>query len=220
MGSRGASIAQLQAEAESLGCPDQPCPQCKSERGFRQHDCRSRHVLAIVVGFVVPFMICLKRWKCCSCGTSFTRYPEFLVPYKRYVLAAVAALSEQYLNEPETSYRDVVQPEGMALGYAGNKDSAIDERQLSHTTLWRWITWLGSMPGLTNQAVDLLRQRDPGFDLHRAVSPIFPGKYRSVKRRGTLEQVAELIRTGRRFAEHFSRRVFPTLCNSALVAPG
>jgi transposase len=220
MGSQRHVIAQWQSEAKSLGCPDQPCPRCQSEEGFRQHHRRLRHVLAIAAGFVVPFVICLKRWKCCSCGATFTHYPDFLVPYKRYVLPAIVALSEQYVTAPEATYRDVIQPEGMALGYAENEDGAIDERQLSHTTPWHWLTWLGGMTRLTDQAVDLLRQKDPDFELHRAVRPIFPGKYRSMKRKKILERAAELLRTGRRFAELFLRFIFPPLCNSVSAAPG
>lgn len=214
------SIAQLQAEAKSLGCPEQACPRCKSEGVFRRHDSRTRQVLTVMGSFIVGFEICLKRWRCSSCKASFTHYPEFLVPYKRYVLSVMLGLGELYVTEPELSYRDAVQPGGIALGYTENGDGTIDERQTSHTTVWHWLTWLGCMAELTNQGVDLLRQKDPGFELHRAVTPIFPGKYRSAKRRGILERAAALVRTGRRFTDVFSRRIFPRLCNSALVAPG
>lgn len=214
------SIAQLQAEAKSLECPKQPCPRCKSEGAFRRHDCRLRQVLTVMAGFVVAFEIGLKRWRCCTCKATFTHYPEFLVPYKRYVLSVMLGLGELYVTEPELSYRDAVRPEGIALGYAENEDGSIDERQTSHTTVWHWLTWLGDMTGLMNQGVYLLRQKDPGFELHRAGRPIFPGKYRSAKRRGILEQAAALLRTERCFMEAFSRRIFPRLCNSALVASG
>lgn len=214
------SIAQMQAEAKSLGCPNQGCPRCKADGGFRRHDCRSRQVLAIVAGFVVTCVICLKRWKCCSCEATFTHYPEFLVPYKRHLLSTVLAMGEVYVTDPEASYRDVVQPEEMPLGYAEEEDGTIDERQMSHTTLWHWLTWLGNLTALADQAADLLRQKDPGFELHRAVTPVFPGKYRGMERRCILEQAAALMRTGRQFMRLFSRRIFPTLCNNALFAPG
>jgi hypothetical protein len=177
-------------------------------------------VLALRLPFVEPFVIYLKRWKCCFCGATFTHYPEFLVPYKRYTVGTILELSERYEAEPETSYRKVVKPEGMALGYAENKDGTIDERQMSHTTLWHWLSWLGGLTGLCDRAVDLLRQKDPGFELHRAVRPIFPGHYRSAARRRILEQAAALIRIAHCFEQLFSRRIFPTLCNSRPLVPG
>jgi len=177
-------------------------------------------MLAILLGFVAPFVIYLKRWRCRSCGVTFTHYPKFLLPYKRYAAPVIMTMSEQYVIEPEATYREVVQPEETPLGYAEKEGGTIDERQLSHTTLWHWLSWLGSKTGLTNQALDLLRQKDPGFELHRLARPMFPGKYRSAKRRNVLERAAELIRIGRRFAELFSKRIFPRLGNRALVASG
>ena len=215
-------IAQMQANAKSLGSPDQACPCCKHEWKFQQHDCRLRQVLGVVGGFVVSFAIYLKRWRCCTCQKTYTHYPDFLVPYKRYVVSTIVELGELYVTEPELSYRDTVKPEGVALGYAENKDGTINERQMNHSTLWHWVTWLGSgsLMSLGDQAANLLRQKDPGFELHREMMPILPDKYRSAKRRGILEQAAAFLRFGQQFTQFFSRCIFPQLCNSARLVPG
>lgn len=221
MGSEeGGIIQRLTAAAKKLGRPEGECPCCKAESGFKRHDERRRQVLVPEGSFVLTCWIILVRWKCSSCGTTFTHYPEFLVPCKRYVLCMVLKLSERYVAQPETSYREVVAPGGMPCGYAERPDGSIDERQLSHTTLWHWLTWLGGLTALSDQATDLLRQKDPGFELHRTVTPIAAAKHRSSERRNLLEQGASLLRTAAEFTRHFSRRIFPTLCNSARARPG
>jgi len=215
------TIQPLVDAAKRLGCPEMGCPSCKAAAGcFRRHDSRQRQVLVLVEGFVLTCVIVLIRWKCSSCHLTFTHYPEFLIPYKRYVLSTVLAMSERYVSEPAASYREVVAPQGEAVGYAEGQDGGIDERQLSHTTLWYWLSWLGGLGTLADRAANLLRQKDPGFELHRAVAPIEPTKYRSTKRRDTLEQTASLLRTGAQFMRHFSRRIFPTLSNSPRINTG
>jgi hypothetical protein len=143
------------------------------------------------------------------------------VPYKRYVLPLILALSDRYVSEPETSYRAAVAAQDdVPLGYVEKADGAIDERQMNHTTLWHWLTWLGNFTALETQALDLLRQNDPAFALHRSLIPIVPGKYRSNGRRCLLESAASLLRTGVEFMRRFSRRIFPTLCNRRFTGAG
>ena len=214
------AVQRLIDEAKQLGCPERECPFCKAQNGFRRHDSRKRRVHSIVDDFVTTCVIVLLRWKCCSCGRTFTHYPEFLLPHKRYVLGAIIGFAERYVNSPEASCRNALRPVTGALGYADKDGGNIDERQMSHTTLWHWLGWLGAMTMLADQGLDLLRQKDPHFKLHRAIT-LFPARnYRSESRGNLLQQTAALIRVAHEFKHLFSRRIFPTLCNSPAFNTG
>jgi hypothetical protein len=214
------AVQRLIDEAKHLGCPERECPICKARSGFRRHDSRKRLVHSMVDNVVTTCVIVLLRWKCCSCGRTFTHYPEFLLPYKRYVLGAILDFAQRYVNSPEASCRAAVHSDAGALGYTETEEGGIDERQMSHTTLWRWLACLGAMTALADQGMDLLRQKDPHFELHRAVT-MFPAKnYRSKSRKNLLQQAASLLQVARDFRRLFSSRLFPTLCNSPAFNTG
>jgi len=62
------------------------CPICKEAPDyFKPHDCRKRVFLVIVEWVVQKIESVLGRWKCPLCNHTFTYYPNFAIPYKRYV---------------------------------------------------------------------------------------------------------------------------------------
>lgn len=61
------------------------CPHCQNTAGFRLHDYRPRH-LYLDPGTRIT--ITITRLKC-SCQKTFTLMPDWLIPFKRYVMAFV-----------------------------------------------------------------------------------------------------------------------------------
>ena len=95
------------------------------------------------------------RWRCPgSCGGgasaaasgSRTTRP-FALPRKRFVQAPVLEKAGEYLGT-EHSYRRTVKDKGMPIMYDNRKPAK--GRQpvgLAPSTVWRWLSWLGGMPG-------------------------------------------------------------------------
>ena len=137
----------------------------------------------------------LTRWKCLGCGKTFTLYPQFALPYKRYVRQDVCRLSGRYISEDEFSYRKAVQVHHMPICYdatAGAADT-IDDRVLRHSTLHRWISFLGGLRHTLGQAWQLNRARSPRCQAFRNSDPIPPWKYRSQQRQRTLYACGRLL---------------------------
>ena len=130
------------------------------------------------------FFTTLWRWKCVLCAKTFTYYPPFCVPYKRFVLAAITERCARYVEPDETSYRAVVRSQGMALGYA---EDAAASKQLSASTVWRWLSDLGAGTKRLQAGLRLIQAKDPSSVWHRQIRPMAPRKYRSAHRREALQ---------------------------------
>ena len=93
------TIERYKKEAESQACPECCCPSCRqTPPSYRQHARRQRQFCVIAGQWVYRFFTTLIRWKCVLCGTTFTFYPSFCVPYKRFVLAEITRLSGAYVE--------------------------------------------------------------------------------------------------------------------------
>lgn len=80
---------------------------------------------------------------------------------------------------------------------------------LAPSTVWRWLSWLGSMPATLRATWNLLRQKEPNATLHRQVWEVAPGKYRSPERRDTLIRAMQLLATDRLCEGIFGQGIFP-----------
>jgi hypothetical protein len=85
---------------------------------------------------------------------------------------------------------------------------------LSPTTVWRWLSWLGGMPhpqaGTRLRAVmGLIREKDPNATLHRELWGVPAEKYRSRRRRDTLQRAMQLLVADRVCAKLFGKGIFP-----------
>jgi hypothetical protein len=192
----------------NIQSPHGSCPRCFETPGrFRLHERRERGFRFIVGSFVRIIISLLVRWKCPICGRTFTEYPDFALPYKRYVLMDIERLSEDYL-ENEKSYQQGVSCEGEAIGYE-ERDGKIDERQLSASTLWRWVGSVGLMDNVLTEGLNLIRQKDPDSYLFRGLLALWPGKYRSEERKVLLQSAWKLLQANRIFKQLFGHQIFP-----------
>jgi len=164
---------------------------------FAKHDCARRKFRIrvydptldeIVVEIIESWRV---RFRCRHCRKTFTEYPPFALPHKRFVKQEVLAKALQYLTAEQgpdcrATYRETVWERRVPLSYAEDQEG----RQFSHATVWRWLSWLGSLKDLRQWATQLIFQKDPQANLHWKPHPIANHKVRSEERRQTLEQAA------------------------------
>ncbi len=159
----------------------------------------------------------ISRWKCTLCKRTFTAYPEFALPYKRYLLPDIFELAAKYLEDDRQTYRLTVLRNNIGIYH---KDSEAGEResQLAHTTLHRWIGTLGKMRQTVAKALDYIKQKCPQSNIFREVATlvVHPRKYRSLERKDLLVRCRTLLRVQEEFVRIFSDRlrrvsIFPKL---------
>ncbi len=172
--------------------PRGPCLRCSARNSrFKLHEKRFRFLRFIENGFVCKLQTLLLVWKCLVCRKTFTQYPCFCLPYKRYAKQVVEGLCTNYLsfNSPiQQSYRKAVSTDNHPLYY--HQDSSLpNDQALSHTTLYNWITFLGSEDGPESTTVS----QSPPCHCSVAQPPgnaavIPPIKYRSLTRLAILKK--------------------------------
>lgn len=131
------------------------------------------------------------------------------MPRKRFVKQPVLEKASEYLGTNH-SYRKTAEHKGMAIVY--DDRIGTEKRQalgLAPSTVWRWLSWLGGMPGTLRGAWGLIRQKDPNATLHRQLWAVSSGKYRSVKRQETLQQAMQLLAADRVCGGLFDEGIFP-----------
>jgi transposase-like protein len=202
--------------AGEVKCTRVDCPICEGvPDAFKVHERRKRWFYVVTGRFVERLISLLIRWKCPLCGKTFTQYPPFALPHKRYVRQVVEALAGKYVNEESCTYREAVKVRGGAIGYASVQDDEIDERQLVHSTIWRWLSFLGELKETLRKAHGLIRAKAPASVLSRNTASIAPHKYRTTHRRNVLRGVLRLMYAGQAYRRLFGRSIFPELATGA-----
>lgn len=206
-----AIAAHTQAvEHGAAQCTVTCCPQCGQPGSFKYHATRKRQFLVIVDRLVRRMVSALTRWKCPCCRKTFTLYPAFALPHKRYVRQDICRLGGRYVEEDGVSYRKTVQVGSMPVCYAA-ADGSIDDRVLWPSTLHRWVGFLGDLKNTLQQAWRLIRARSPTSDVFRQAIPVPCWKYRSAERREVLHICGRLLRTDRLYHRLFDVSIFTHL---------
>ena len=78
----------------------------------------------------------LVRFRCIGCGKTFTNYPDFAIPYKRYIRQTILNLSKSYIEDDQKSYQDAAMKDGAAMEYSDSN------KEMAPSTLYRWISAL------------------------------------------------------------------------------
>lgn len=119
-------------------------------------------------------------------------------------------LASSYLENDRQSYRQTVSPARRVIGYQTvSGASAIDERALDPTTVWRLLTWLGVQLAAWRMGLRLLMRRDPNCTCHRFVGAVAPHKFRSSPREQRLRQARRLLHLIDQWEGHFPEPFFP-----------
>lgn len=183
------------------------CPKCKSDHDdFKLHERRDRLFYVIIDSFVHTVESFLGRWKCCLCRATFTLYPRYALPYKRYVRDVCISLGKEYVENDAATYRSV----SSFIGYT-TQTQKTDERKLAGSTVWRWLGFFGSLKNTLRNAFEIIRQSAPNSTVFRQMSPIHSKKYRSEERKTVLEQAFRLFTADAEFQAIWKRSFFPDL---------
>ncbi len=196
-----------EAKAGRIACCVEACPCCGGVPGrFWRHGVRKRLFL------VFAEMVCrvwsyLTRWRCPLCRRSFTLYPDFALPFKRYPAPFVLARCGAYASDEARTYVEGVLEEGMPISHV-DADAGME---LSPSTLWRWMEPLASLAQAEGRMLDLIKQQDPSTVLFRALAGvrIRAGKYRSEARKQVLAKCWRLCLIADVYQQLFGLSIFP-----------
>jgi len=196
------------------------CPKCQGiPQSFDSHGIRMRMFLVIKGAFVHQIESFLSRWKCPLCMSTFTYYPEFALPFKRYLKDSLLPIARNYLEEDNYTYRQVVLHEhsGAAIGYTPSQEEEhIDERQLPGSTIWRWLSFIGSLKQRLSHSLNLIREESPESTIFRKIFPVHPKKYKSEERKILLGFCQRFFAAHDEFVRLFERSIFPRFATGYL----
>lgn len=195
-----AERTKVRIENDSARRPARQCAKCAG-RCFQRHQKRLRWFLPVVERIVQPIHCWLYRWRCVTCGTTFTHLPALCVPFKRYLRHEIETRAQAYVETDPMSYRQVVKEGRAAVVY---DDPIADEasteaqkeseavRALAPSTPHRWIGAIAACREQWQPALRLARQLQEEARLSSIM--IAAAKYRSQARRRVLETCALLLR--------------------------
>lgn len=177
--------------------PDIICQCCHQKpKFFKLHESRKRQFRLVVENIVKTTVSFLLRWRCLLCNKTFTEYPSFAVPHKRFVLTDINRLGQKYLSNDTLGYRGVVKENGVNIGYPDS--NGLCEQFVSHSTVWRFMIYLADRSQVKRQH----------FIMPKKVSVISSFKYRSNKRKTLLYKAFKEIIL---FTQQADKVFFPDL---------
>ena len=198
------------ATGKTISCDLDRCPCCQGRPvRFQRHGVRHRLFVVFAEEAIRRVWSYLTRWKCPLCKRTFTVYPDFALPLKRYVLPFIQARCAAYVEDEARTYREGVKEAGNPISHE-DADGGVE---LWPSSLWRWVDRLGRFPLTVRQALNLIKQKDPSTGVFRALGRlrIRAGKFRSEARKLVLQRCRELVTADQDYARLFSASIFPDL---------
>jgi hypothetical protein len=130
----------------------------------------------------------------------------FVLPYKRYASVDLLRLAGQYVDQSTRSLRTATsQPKSqLPIVHAEHPKAAA----LSHTTLHRWLIFLGAMTASLAIGLDLWMQAHPESSVHLFDGPVDPRKARSPERLKSLSVARRLLYLRSRWDATFKQSPF------------
>ena len=86
---------------------------------------------------------------------------------------------------------------------------------LHHSTVWRTLSWLGSLDTSLRSAIDLILHRVPSSKVHRFAGAVSARKFRSSKREQQLRTARRVLFAMSEFQQVFGRPFFPRFATAA-----
>ena len=185
-------------------CPYPDCPKCKNAVDqFKLHEIKSRIFLILGGNEVEKRSSLISRWKCYICRKTFNYYPEFVCPYKRYVIPSIMDRCRLYLEDDKQSYRRAVTHNHAEFLHDSHKG---EQPALAHSTLHRWVTTFSGLIETTRNALESIKQKAPHTGIFRKIAALrMPGKkFRSPQREKQLHRCCILLWVQDEFVRLFS----------------
>jgi len=213
-------VEQIGAHRQALlrgevTCGVRRCPLCHGDPGaFSLHERRRRGFWVVVERVVEKVVSLLARWKCPLCRGTFTEYPAFARPHKRYVASEIEGRSRNYMADEDATYQKAARDKAMAVCHPIESTTG-RESHLCASTVWRWVGFLGKLKEAVRRAVRWVRQRDCRSAFPRSAYPVPARKYRSQARRQVLGRCLQLLALQDFLRRRFAVSIFP---RSAIAA--
>ncbi len=168
--------------------PATNCIHChKKPEKYKLQDRRKRKLRFVAKDVVKVVITLLLRWKCPKCGATFTQYPPFILPHKRFVLTDIVQFGEQFLTSEDSSYEDVAKTDGTNICYLD--ENGLCESFFSPSSVWRFLEYLAS---IYESNRELFRKK------HEKTQPVLSSKYRSNRRKNVLYRALKAVMAMRR----------------------
>ncbi len=149
------------------------------------------------------------RCAVCAVASGLPTTRPFALPRKRFAKEPVLKKAGEYLGTAQ-SYAETVKYQGMPIMYDDRTPAGLEKASgLAPSTVWRWLSWLGGMPGTLRAAWELIRQKEPNGTLHRQLWVVSPRKYRSQQRGDTLVRAMQLLAVDRVCEGILGQGIFP-----------
>ncbi len=132
--------------------------------------------------------------------------------------------ARDYVEQKDATYRQGVRHERCLIGYplpapeaSSAPSSAPNQPVVDHKLIWRFLTWLGGLTWVLDEARAMLLRRNPQSTCHRLEGSIDPHKARSPERTATLETARQLLRVIPEWEACFGGKFFPRFATRAEV---
>jgi hypothetical protein len=126
------------------------------------------------------------------------------------------------VEQKDSTYRQSVRHERCLIGYplpAAEASSASfsppNQPVVDHKLIWRFLTWLGGLTWVLDEARAMILGRNPQSTCHRLDGSIDPRKARSPERETTLETARQLLRVIAEWEACFGGKFFPRFATRA-----
>jgi len=209
-----ATLEDIKAYQEQLGKdkikPDNlpPCSRCfMNSAFFKAHAYRDRKFLVIVDMVVETLLSALLRFKCPGCGKTFTYYPDFALPHKRYTRQTVTHFSKSYVENPDATYQKAAMVDGSVPGYPDG------EQSLAPSTIHRFVTTLSRFITSAQKALDLMVEENRASAISRDMAhlSVASKKYKSTVRKDIVLQCLKFFTIESFFYHTYHTSIFTKL---------
>jgi hypothetical protein len=130
--------------------------------------------------------------------------------------------AQDYVEQKDSTYREGVRHDRCLIGYplpapeaSSASSSAPNQPVVDHKLIWRFLTWLGGLTWVLDEARAMILQRNPQSTCHRLEGSIDPHKARSPERETTLETARQLLRVIPEWEACFGCKFFPRFATRA-----
>ena len=118
--------------------------------------------------------------------------PTFVLPHKRYATFEITKLCRKVLDQNQSLRKSVWNADGRPVFHA-KETKGSEAPALSHTTLWRWLTFMGAMVLSLQAGTEAFLQANPTSTFHRFLGIVHPSRARTHERLEMLSIARRLL---------------------------